>query len=94
MKEILKKNYGKSNFFNFLMYILTGVSDRHWDKFTYRCSYCDFQYSMIGRTETFDQDVKYILLKANLTTEIPLEMASLQSQHGNLSRYIYLLGIL
>ena len=41
------------------------------------------QYSVIGRAETYSEDTKYILLKANLTSKIPLEMASFQKHYTN-----------
>ena len=34
---------------------------------------CNISYQVIGRKETYEDDVKYILLKQNLTSLIPLE---------------------
>lgn len=41
--------------------------NEHWRPFNARCSYCDITYNVIGRVETFDEDLRYILLKQNLT---------------------------
>ena len=76
MRKILERKYGDYEFATFLNHILTNHHNLHWKKFYSRCSYCDFQYSVVGRAETFIEDTKYILLKANLTSTIPLEMAS------------------
>ena len=51
--------------------------DQHWRPFTARCAYCDIPYDVVGRIETFQEDIRYILLKKNLTTVIPLKKASL-----------------
>ena len=45
----------------------------HWRPFNARCAYCDIPYNMIGRAETFDEDVRYLLLKNNLTNIIQLK---------------------
>ena len=76
MRPILERKYGNYQFANFLDFIITKHKNLHWKKFYLRCSYCDLQYSVIGRAETYSEDTKYILLKANLTSNIPLEMAS------------------
>ena len=78
LRRTLVKRYGNYEFPNFLNHIITNHNNLHWKKFYLRCSYCDFHYSVIGRAETFIEDTKYILLKANLTSNIPLEMASFQ----------------
>ena len=72
----MERRYGNYEFATFLNYIITEHFNHHWEKFYSRCSYCDFQYSVIGRAETFIEDTKYILLKANLTSNIPLKFAS------------------
>ena len=51
--------------------------DRHWRPFTARCAYCDIPYDVVGRIETFQQDIRYILIVKNLTTQIPLKKASM-----------------
>ena len=38
----------------------------HWMPFVESCNHCDVPYNVIGRAETFDEDVKYIILKNNL----------------------------
>ena len=75
MRPILERKYGDYQFATFLDFIITKHKNLHWKKFYLRCSYCDLQYSVIGRAETYSEDTKYILLKANLTSNIPLENA-------------------
>ena len=48
----------------------------HWRPYNARCLYCDIDYNVIGRMETFDEDVRYIFLKANLT-----EMLNISELH-------------
>ena len=51
--------------------------NEHWIPYYMRCAFCNIDYSrFIGRLETFEQDVKYVLVKTNLTKEIPLQDAS------------------
>ena len=33
--------------------------DEHWRPFTFQCSYCDINYDLIGRMETWNDDIKY-----------------------------------
>ena len=79
----MKKRYGKFDFATFLNHIiLSGRNhhyEKHWNKYYSRCSYCDLNYSVIGRAETFSEDTKYIFLKANLTSDIPLELAGFKA---------------
>ena len=51
--------------------------DVHWRPYNARCSYCDIPYNVIGRIETFEEDIKYILLKQNLTHLISLDATQL-----------------
>jgi len=53
--------------------------DVHWRPFNARCLYCDIPYNVIGRVETFEEDVQYILLKQNLTDIISLNSSSLHT---------------
>ena len=45
----------------------------HWRPQYMWCAYCQIGYNVIGKAETFADDVKYIVLKQNLTSLIPLE---------------------
>jgi hypothetical protein len=56
--------------------------DPHWRPLNSKCSYCDIPYDVIGRMETFEEDVRYILLKQSLTHIIPLFNSSIR-EHGN-----------
>ena len=49
------------------------VIDVHWQPYYQRCEFCDMKYDYIGRLETFNQDVKEVLIRGNLTEYIPLE---------------------
>ena len=53
------------------------VSNGHWNPITPRCRYCDVEYDVIGRMETFDEDLRYIVMKKNLHEVLPLEELSL-----------------
>ena len=79
LKRVLNKKYGNYEFATFLNHVISGHHDKHWTKYYSRCSYCDLSYSVIGRAETFSEDTKYIFLKSNLTSDIPLELAGFKS---------------
>ena len=49
--------------------------DIHWRLFSSRCQHCYIPYTMIGRMETFDEDVQYIILKNRLEKELPISKA-------------------
>ena len=49
----------------------------HWRPYFPTCLYCDIDYNVIGKTETFEDDVKYILLKGELTDRIDINSARL-----------------
>ena len=57
--------------------------DGHWRPFICNCLYCDIPYHVIGRMETFEEDVRYILLKNNLTQVIPLKETSMHFNKSN-----------
>ena len=48
-----------------------GINE-HWRPFNGRCLYCDIPYNVIGRMETFEEDVHYIISKNKLTNLFPL----------------------
>ena len=52
------------------------VRNGHWDPITPHCRYCDIEYDVIGRVETFKEDVKYIVIKSNLQNVLPLEKSA------------------
>ena len=45
----------------------------HWNPFNNRCLHCDIPYNVIGRMETFEEDVRYIILKNKLENLFPLK---------------------
>ena len=58
-------NFGHINFSNFVRMILkarrrSGSMDIHWKPFFRRCGYCDIPYKVIGKAETFGEDVKFL----------------------------------
>ena len=53
------------------------VTNTHWNPITPTCRYCDVEYDVIGKMETFREDLKYIVMKKNLQKVLPLEEVSL-----------------
>ena len=43
------------------------VIDAHWRPFYLRCGYCEAEYDVIGKMETFEDDLKFIFESKNLT---------------------------
>lgn len=59
------------SFPSFVEFILNGYKNHkvfnvHWNPYSGNCNYCSIQFDVIGRMETFNEDVKYIFLKNNL----------------------------
>ena len=52
--------------------------DIHWMPFNHRCLFCDIPYNVIGKAESFNDDVKYVILKQNLEKFIPLNTTVLR----------------
>ena len=48
--------------------------NKHMKPFQQRCQYCTIPYDVIGRMETFDEDLKYIIIKNKLEDILPLEV--------------------
>ena len=44
----------------------------HWKRFSDKCQYCVIPYDVIGRMETFDEDLKYKVLKLGLENILPI----------------------
>ena len=55
----------------------------HWNPITPTCRYCDVEYDVIGRMETFNEDLRYIVMKKNLHEVLPLEELSLFMNSAN-----------
>ena len=53
--------------------------DVHWRPQFARCLYCDIHYDVIGKMETFGDDVKYIVMKQNLEPFIPIETTGIKT---------------
>ena len=45
----------------------------HWNLLSKNCEHCSIPYDVIGRMETFDEDVEYIILKNGWEHILPLE---------------------
>ena len=45
----------------------------HWSPLSSRCSYCDITYNVVGRMESFDEDVEYIFQKTVLKQLVPVK---------------------
>ena len=49
----------------------------HWRPFAFKCSYCDINYDLIGRMETWNDDMNYIIQKRGLEKLLPLQKAKI-----------------
>ena len=47
--------------------------DAHWKPISQKCHHCAIPYDVIGRMETFDEDLKYIVLKLGLENILPIK---------------------
>ena len=71
--EAVRAAYGDTSFPSFVKWIwerdLAACTlsschvDVHWRPFYERCAYCDVRYDVVGRIETFPEDLRYILAK-------------------------------
>ena len=50
-----------------------GWINPHWTTTWKRCQHCTVSYDVIGRLETFDDDLKYIILKLGLSNILPIK---------------------
>ena len=56
--------------------------DAHWRPFAFKCLYCDINYDVIGRLETWNDDVTYIIRKWGLEKVLPLKKATNAHEHS------------
>ena len=69
-----KKKLHMNSFSEFIDNVLDKrMVNIHWMSFETRCNFCTIPYHVIGRMENFNEDVKYIVLKNNLTKVLPVE---------------------
>ena len=54
--------------YSFISFFSPNQINRHWRPFYLRCGYCDVNYDVIGKMETFAQDFNYIKSLRNLTS--------------------------
>ena len=57
-------------------------SNLHWRPFVIRCSYCDINYDMIGRMETWNDDFNYIIRKRKLEKYFPVQKTDNRQYHA------------
>ena len=59
--------------------------NEHWMPYASRCSFCDVDYDLIGRMETWSKDLNYIIRKKGLENVLALDNANetLHSTTGN-----------
>ena len=55
----------------------------HWRPFVFECSYCDINYDLIGRMETWNEDFNYIIRKAGLEKLLPLQQDDSLHYHSS-----------
>ena len=61
----------------------------HWRPYYLLCPFCYLDFDQfIGRVESFEEDVMYVIIKANLTEKIPLDDAGLRKKTFTTSRTI------
>ena len=57
--------------------------NNHWQPFEFRCSYCEINYDVIGRMETWNDDLHYIIGKRGLEKVLPLEKVAISHHHAS-----------
>ena len=57
--------------------------NNHWRPFAFRCHYCDINYDVIGRMETWNDDLNYIIRKRGLEQVLPLQKANTSHLHAS-----------
>lgn len=55
------------------------VLDMHWKPMYDHCNYCYFKYDFIGRMETFNEDVKYVIKTNALEDKISIKDSEFQA---------------
>lgn len=65
LKSVIGAKFGEVNFTNFVKYVLSELSsgdivDVHWRPFVSRCNYCNVDYTIIAKFETFGLDLDHI----------------------------------
>ena len=69
--NLVLSEYKKSKCSNFYSSDCLNINI-HWKPFASECSYCSIKYDVIGRMETFNEDVKYIFEKSDLSSILSL----------------------
>ena len=54
----------------------------HWQPFEFRCSYCEINYDVIGRMETWNDDLYYIIRKRGLEKVLSMEKVATSHHHA------------
>ena len=58
--------------------------NNHWRPFTFKCCYCDINYDLIGRMETWNDDLDYIIQKRGLEKVLPFQKANISHHASNI----------
>ena len=84
-----KTNTEKVSFTRFVEKVLKRFDEQrvdiHWKLFIHNCHHCFVPYNIIGRMETFQEDVQYIILKHKLENILPIK-TTLQFRSLNSSK--------
>ena len=59
----------------------------HWRPQYIHCDYCDIHYDIIGRMETFQEDLQYIAFMNNFTSKLPSNEEKLHVHPSGGKRY-------
>ena len=55
--------------------------NEHWRPYLSKCSYCDVNYDLIGRMETWNDDLNYIIQKRGLEKVLPFQKLKISHDH-------------
>ena len=85
-KSWYKNNHSFPSFVDLILnkYKSIKISNIHWNPISDACKYCDIEYDVIGRMETFSDDVRYIIKKNHLEKDLPSSMAAVSENAAKL----------
>ena len=65
-----------------------GWINPHWTTTWKRCQHCTISYDVVGHLETFDDDLKYIILKLGLSNILPIKkVTTIRKNSSDRKRY-------
>ena len=85
-KSWYKNNHSFPSFVDLILnkYKSIKIPNVHWNPISDACKYCDIEYDVIGRMETFSDDVRYIIRKNHLEKDLPSSMAAVSENAAKL----------